>query len=490
MWSLVCVSIAIAVSVVPVSAGRAFYPHGRQYSSGDSTRCISSDCGAEVCITDYLEAGDPTGAREATAVYNVFPDNVESYAGYALVNESARNKLFFWYVPALNQDPDAPLLIWLQGGPGSSSLFGMFSENGPFEVESDYKTLRPRKSTWNSNQGMIFIDNPVGAGYSYTESENGYCTNTKIEVSSQLYELMQQFYDVFPEQLHNPLYITGESYAGHYVPGLAFKIHEENNRVGLSQRRKLPLAGLAIGDGWIDPYSQLSAYPDMLFDIGVSDINEKGVFNAYVESSRAFIEKGNMYDAFTVWDEMINGDIYPYPNYYHNVTGSNDYDNFMNTNSPPSLGYYYPFVTASSTRKGIHVGDRTYGGNSGLCEMNLVEDFMVSFKGEMEVLMDHYPVLIYSGQLDVIIGAALTEKMLPTFRWKDRESFARAKKAVWRVFPSDTEVAGYVKQSGFVTQAVVRSAGHLVPFDQPERALNLLEKWIRGETFENVVNPT
>lgn len=120
---------------------------------------------------------------------------------------------------------------------------------GPFSVDSDGQTLLPRIATWNQNQGMIFIDNPVGAGYSYTETETGYCTNTKQEVSSQLFELMQQFYDVFPEQLKNELYITGESYAGHYVPGLAFKIHGENAKG--EAKHRIPLAGLAIDRGWM-----------------------------------------------------------------------------------------------------------------------------------------------------------------------------------------------------------------------------------------------
>jgi vitellogenic carboxypeptidase-like protein len=501
---------AFTLLLLRVASVHAFYRHGKGSADGAqptnlqvSPRCDVSlgdahDCGEEVCITDFLGQGDAAGARKATQVFDVFPDDSDSYAGYALVNESAKNKLFFWYVPALNHDPAAPLLIWLQGGPGSSSLFGMFAENGPFSVESDHSTLSSRPSTWNKNQGMIFIDNPVGAGFSYTETEDGYCTNTKVEVSSQLYELMQQFYQVFPEQLENDLFITGESYAGHYVPGLAFKIHEENRLLaaanaspasGLAARVHIPLAGLAIGDGWIDPISQLSAYPDMLFDIGVADASEKLVFSDYVARSMGAIGRGDMYGAFTVWDEMINGDIYPYPNYYHNVTGSNDYDNFLNTDPPPSLGYYFPFVTTPSTRRGIHAGARTFGGDSATCEMNLIEDFMASFKGELEVLMDNYPVLIYSGQLDVIIGAALTEKMLPNLNWKDREAFTRAKKSIWRVSPSDADVAGYVKQAGFLTHAIVRGAGHLVPFDQPARALDLLEKWIQGEAFENVVNP-
>jgi vitellogenic carboxypeptidase-like protein len=416
------------------------------------------------------------------------------------VNDTAKNKLFFWYVPPTESTNEStPLLIWLQGGPGGSSLFGMFTEMGPFKVESDGSTLTPRDKSWNKKYGMIFIDNPVGAGYSYTETETGYCTNTKVEVSSQLYELMQQFYAVFPEQLQNELIITGESYAGHYVPGLAYKIHQENAKIeealkrtghsGTNGKVTIPLTSLAIGDGWIDPYVQMGAYPDMLFNIGVADLKEKAKFKEYVATSQKFIEQGNMYQAFTVWDQMINGDIFPYPNYYHNVTGSNDYDNFMDTNEAADIGYYYPFVTAANTRKAAHVGDAVYNDGS-KCEMNLVNDFMVSFRDEMSVLLESYKVLIYSGQLDVIIGAALTETMLPTIPWSGQKEFTQADKKVWRVQPTDTEVAGYVQQFSRLTYALVRGAGHLVPYDQPSRALDMIERWVGDLPFEDRVNPT
>jgi len=457
--------------------------------------CEDEDCGEEVCITDFLLQNDPAGARNASEVFDVFPDGVQSFAGYAAVNTTAKNKLFFWYVPAMNGDKDAPLLIWLQGGPGGSSLFGMFAEMGPFLVEDD-GSLTKRPVGWNEKYSMIFIDNPVGAGFSYTDTEDGYCTDTKTQVSAQLYEMMQQFYQVFPEQLTNKLFITGESYAGHYVPGLGHYIFTENNKLqtrvggGLeTDAVVIPLAGVAIGDGWIDPHSHLGAYPDMLFNLGLLDHNERAVVRDYVTRSQHAIEQGDYYGAFTVWDEMINGDIYPYPNYYHNVTGSLDYDNFMNTVEPADLGNYYPFVTAAATRRGIHAGSTPYGGGGNQCEMHLLDDFMVSFKQEVEVLADNMKVLIYSGQLDVIIGAALTEAMMPSLGWSGSERFHRARKSVWRITPQDTDVAGYAKQYDTLTQVVVRGAGHLVPYDQPERALDMLVKWIEDIPFENIVNP-
>ena len=123
-------------------------------------RCDGNqDCGEEVCITDFLP-NDSAGAKKATEVLNVFPDGVTSYAGFASVNATAKNKLFFWYVPPLENNGSTPLLIWLQGGPGGSSLFGMFSEMGPYSVNKDGATLNPRLETWNRQYGMIFIDNP------------------------------------------------------------------------------------------------------------------------------------------------------------------------------------------------------------------------------------------------------------------------------------------------------------------------------------------
>ena len=76
--------------------------------------------------------------------------------------------MFMWYFPAQNKDPNAPLLIWLQGGPGGSSMFGLFSEMGPYSLGGPKgTTLLERPQSWNKKYGMLFIDNPVGEYISY-----------------------------------------------------------------------------------------------------------------------------------------------------------------------------------------------------------------------------------------------------------------------------------------------------------------------------------
>ena len=85
---------------------------------------------------------------------------------------------------------------------------------------------------------------------------------------------------------------------------------------------------------------QVSAYPEMMFGQGLIDSAQREIIQSYCDRTIAFILEGNMTAAFDVWDIMLNGDVFPYPNLFHNMTGSNDYDNLMNTNAPRSFGYY------------------------------------------------------------------------------------------------------------------------------------------------------
>jgi vitellogenic carboxypeptidase-like protein len=94
--------------------------------------------------------------------------NFSSYAGYFNTDEGAGNNMFWWYFPPQNGNTSAPTVLWLQGGPGGSSLFGMMVEMGPFRSGATPTTIDANPGSWNAEYGMLFIDNPVGAGYSYT----------------------------------------------------------------------------------------------------------------------------------------------------------------------------------------------------------------------------------------------------------------------------------------------------------------------------------
>jgi len=454
---------------------------------------LGEDAGEALVLSQFLP-NDPHTAKAHSEVK--LPGwNRTSYAGFFETSEA--KSMFFWFFPTQSAKKDAPLLIWLQGGPGGSSMFGLFAEMGPFGLSEDLK-LVPRPESWNTDYGMLFIDNPVGAGFSYTTDKDGYCHDTKNCAASNMYSLLQQFYTVFPEQLENQLYITGESYGGHYVPALGAYIHKKNTEQSVGGRH-IPLAGIAVGDGWIDPINMVPAYPEMVYNFGMCDDNEKAKIQDYCDRTTALIAKDDMAGAFGVWDEMLNGDIYPYHNYFHNITGSNDYDNFLNTNAPASFDYYAQYLNQPAIRQALHVGNTPFGTNASDCEMALVSDFMVSYRPELEVLLNSqepfYNVLIYSGQLDVIIGAALTERFMPMTQWPGRDAYMAAPKSVWRLNPTDTEVAGYVREvvqsnGANLTYAIVRAAGHIVPGDQPARAQDMIRRFVEHRGFKNLPNPT
>lgn len=442
-------------------------------------------------------------AREKSAVQ--LPDwGAAGFSGFFTTNAATTNHMFWWYFP----NPGKPLLIWLQGGPGGSSMFGLFAEMGPFNSDASLKLIK-RDAAWTNDYAMLFIDNPVGAGFSYTTSDSGYCNDSKDCVASNLYSLIQQFYATFPDQLAVPLFVTGESYGGHYVPAFSAYIHKQNTEMRKSGQASLsrwnmkhawgvaavsvPLGGMAIGDGWIDPVNMIPAYPAMMYNQGLIDENERTKVQDYCDRTVNYIKQGQMLEAFNVWDEFLNGDVWPYGNYFHNITGLNDYDNYMNTNAPADFAYYAPYLNQPAVRVALHVGNATFPSNPTTCEKHLLADFMVSLKDELITMLDstepRYKVLIYSGQLDVIIGAALTETFLPGVEWAGQAAYKAARKAVWRIHPTDTEVAGYARTVGNFSQVVVRAAGHIVPGDQPERALDMIHRFVEGRGYENLPNP-
>ncbi|XP_063368693.1 vitellogenic carboxypeptidase-like [Cydia amplana] len=208
------------------------------------------DPGEPLFLTPLIKKGDIKKARHLARVNLNDSLPIESYTGFFTVNKAYGSNQFFWYFPSMFPDKDqAPVLVWLQGGPGGSSLFGLFCENGPITEENGQ--FVPRRYHWALNHHVIYIDNPVGAGFSFTNDTNGYCTD-ETQVGEQLYSTITQFFQLFPELQKNDFFITGESYAGKYVPAFAHTIHKKNSNA----KTKINLKGLIIGGAYINPESQ------------------------------------------------------------------------------------------------------------------------------------------------------------------------------------------------------------------------------------------
>lgn len=194
-----------------------------------------------------------------------------SYSGYMDISGSkydarGENKhLFYWMhekrATTKSDDASVPLILWLTGGPGCSSTLALLSENGPCSVDkSGTKTVRNPHS-WTEAAHMMWLDQPAGVGYSYGKETD----KNEEMVGEDAYYFLQAFYKAHPEYKKNPLFIFGESYAGHYVPGIAHRVYM-GNKASNEGTEFVNLKGIAIGNGLTDPEIQYKYYPEMAYN--------------------------------------------------------------------------------------------------------------------------------------------------------------------------------------------------------------------------------
>ncbi|XP_051791729.1 probable serine carboxypeptidase CPVL [Erpetoichthys calabaricus] len=429
------------------------------------------DPGKPLFLTPYLEAGKIDEARELSLVGPLPGVNVKSYAGYLTLNKTYNSNLFFWFFPAQITPEIAPVLLWLQGGPGGTSMFGLFVENGPYLVYPNL-TVGERKYAWTTKYSVLYIDNPVGTGFSFTDDDQGFARN-QDDVGRDLYSALTQFFQIFYEYQKNDFYATGESYAGKYIPAIGYYIHQNNP----SAKIKINFKGIAIGDGLCDPEMMLGGYAEFMYQTGIVDEKQKEFVKQQTDLGVMYIQQKKWVKAFEVFDLLLNGDLSQYPSFYQNVTGCTNYFNFLQCQEPKDQKLFGKFLSLPEVRKSIHVGNLIFHDGSEV-EKHLLEDVMKTIKPWLAILMDNYRVLLYSGQLDVIVAAPLTERFLPTVPWSKVEEYKKADRFYWKVNSEDTEVAGYVRQVGSFYQVIVRGGGHILPYDQPERTFDMLNKFI------------
>lgn len=263
---------------------------------------VFNDAGEPLILTPLIEKRHIKEAQEAALVKLSDFQNVKSYSGYFTVDKTFNSNLFFWFFPAASNYSEVPVILWLQGGPGASSLYGLFSENGPFSIEDGKVVLR--KESWTKTHSVLYIDNPVGSGFSFTNG--GYAQN-ETKVGEDLYQALKQFFLMFPELQKNAFFVTGESYAGKYVPALAHTISKHNHKTDL----KINLEGLAIGNGLCAPEHQFE-YGQYLYQIGLIDAQQEAIMTAK-EKEGEFPNK-----LYTIsLSSFILISLFPYPFWYY-----------------------------------------------------------------------------------------------------------------------------------------------------------------------------
>ncbi|KAH7144244.1 Alpha/Beta hydrolase protein [Dactylonectria estremocensis] len=192
------------------------------------------------------------------------PGAAAHHAGWA---DIGNRHLFFWYHEARHSPENAPLLLWLQGEPGLSSLHGMLYEHGPC-LADDKGGTRDNAWSWTEVFNVVYVDQLADVGFSYANDTNhdAYPSNSE-ELSSDLVSYLKIFYEAFPNLAENDLHVGGDSYAGRGISALASTVIDYNDfllsaPLGSLVNETIPLSSVILGNPLIDPSVQLPALYD------------------------------------------------------------------------------------------------------------------------------------------------------------------------------------------------------------------------------------
>ncbi|CAB3250479.1 unnamed protein product [Arctia plantaginis] len=422
------------------------------------------DNGTALMLSKYLKEGRTKEARTACKVDSEVFLGIKSYSGFFTVNETYNSNIFFWYFPVLNKPvSESPLIIWLQGGPGASSMTGLFDEIGPFTVLNS--TLKRNPYTWLQNHSLIFIDNPVGTGYSFTDHEDGYITDM-TGYTDHLYSTLKQFFQVFPELKTVPLFVAGESYAGKYVPALAMEIHKRNQN---PENPSINLQGMIIGNAYVDP-DMIAHLVWPFYYFGLLEKEQIKIVQPLVDSFHEDIKANRSVEAKQKWNSLITILLF--------LTHQRHAYNFLRDDL--SVGKYISFLRSSKVKKAIHVGEIKFGFVNITVNSKLAPDFLSTTKPLFEQLLENYRVLAYCGQLDQMLPCVYTSENYRTWKWNGTEEFIKASRLPYIY---NNVLAGYHKSGGHFTEVVFRGAGHMVPLDKPAPVQNLVARWTHDKSL-------
>ncbi|KAK2433874.1 serine carboxypeptidase [Trifolium repens] len=405
-------------------------------------------------------------------------ENIGHHAGYYSLPRSKDARLFYFFFKSRNSTNDDPVVIWLAGGPGCGGEVAVFYENGPFLIANNL-SLVWNNYGWDKASNILFIDQPIGTGFSYANDVND-IPHDETGVSNDLYDFLQEFFKQHPEFIKNDFYITGESYAGHFAPALASRIQQGNkDNKGIT----INLKGFAIGNGLINPRIQYPTIMQYAFDMKLitkedqEDLNklilhecEDGIKNCENEGKESCLL------AFNQCDIMKN---------ILAIAGNINYFDIRKT-CEGSLCYdfskVHAFLNQKIVRDALGVGDMEFVICSEEVYDALKEDWMRNLEVDIPSLLeDGIKVLVYAGEFDLACNWLGISNWVHAMKWSSQNQFVASKSVQFLV---DDIEAGLLKSYGPLSFLKVNGAGHMVPMDQPKAALEMLVNWMQGTLNE------
>ncbi|XP_016504046.1 serine carboxypeptidase-like 20 [Nicotiana tabacum] len=450
------------------------------------------------------------------------------YAGYVTIDENHGKKLFYYFVESEKDPTEDPVVLWLNGGPGCSSFDGFVYEHGPFNFElgktsESLPILHNNPHSWSKVSSVIYLDSPVGVGFSYSGNESDYKTGD-LKTASDTHSFLLKWFEIYPEYLKNPFYISGESYAGIYVPTLSYEVAKG---IDAGVVPVINFKGYMVGNGVTDDIIDGNALVPFAHGMGlISDELFEEVTtlcngNFYEPASNNCSDKLNQVDQ-DVADLNLYDILEPC---YHSKdssvisTGNSrlpmSFRKLGETERPLPVrkrmfGRAWPFrapvreghvptwpeilngahvpctddrvatawLNNEEVRKAIHAKETTVTGPWELCtgKIHLIHDSGSMIKYHKNLTARGYRALIYSGDHDMCVPFTGSEKWTRSLGYKIVDE--------WRPWYVNEQVAGFIQ--GYDNNLIfltIKGAGHTVPEYKPREALAFYARWLEGKNI-------
>ncbi|KAI9838451.1 MAG: hypothetical protein M1837_002473 [Sclerophora amabilis] len=445
---------------------------------------------------------------------------VNSYSGY--VDLAADMHTFFWFFEARNNPSEAPLTLWLNGGPGSDSLIGLFQELGPCNISEDLQSeLNPY--AWNEESNMLFLSQPYGTGFSYQEAAPGtinvnngdyeepsfggingrYPIINATEVDTTdlaavaAWHVLQGFLSNLPhlnsEIESKEFNLWTESYGGHYGPAFFNYFYEQNELIGngTNEGVQLSMNTLGIINGIIDEYIQAPYYPEFAVHntYGIKAVNDT-VYN-YMKFA-CFMENGCLQqvdicrqlnrtsqsdqaicsEAQSMCRDNVEGPYYEY-------SGRGVYDIRHPYDDPTPPEYFLEYLNQASIQNslGVNLNYTQTANNEIYFAFQQTGDFVYpTFLEDLEMILDHgIRVALVYGDADYICNWFGGEAVSLQINYTNSEEF---RAAGYTPFIVDGTEYGEVREYGNFSFTRMYEAGHEVPYYQPLASLEIFRRVI------------
>ncbi|XP_034672361.1 serine carboxypeptidase-like 45 [Vitis riparia] len=410
----------------------------------------------------------------------------QQFSGYVSLDDKKQRALFYYFVEAESDPASKPLVLWLNGGPGCSSLgVGAFSENGPFRPNGEF--LLRNEYSWNREANMLYLETPVGVGFSYSSDTPYVTVDDKITARDNL-AFLQLWFLKFPQYKHRDLFITGESYAGHYVPQLAELMIQFNKKEKLFN-----LKGIALGNPVLEFATDLNSRAEYFWSHGLISDSTYRLFTSACNYSRYVSEyyRDSVSSVCSRVMAQVSRETSKFVDKY-DVTLDVCLSSVLSQSkviSPQQVAETIDvciddktvnYLNRKDVQKALHarlVGIRSWTVCSDILDYELLNLEIPTISIVGSLIKAGIPVLVYSGDQDSVIPLTGSRTLVHNLA----KELGLNTTVPYRVWFEGKQVGGWTRVYGNILSfATIRGASHEAPFSQPERSLVLFKSFLEA----------